>query len=145
MNDNPTVNTEVMVTQPLNTLSTMTKENFEEDCGYKLTDDEFKRILTYGNVVKKVNNVNVNIQLHITDSESPFSDFVTFIIDKCQGVHDIFVTGFMVNDADILECNDGELSAHDCAMFLLDFGQYNEIYELSITFPPNTVQDIINR
>ena len=37
------MNTEVIVTQPLNTLSTMTKESFEEDCGYQLTDSEFKK------------------------------------------------------------------------------------------------------
>ena len=144
MNNTP-MNTKVIVTQPLNTLSTMTKETFEEDCGYQLTDEEFKKIITYGNVTKTIDNHHVDIKLRITDESDPFSDFVDFIIDKCQGVHDIFVTEFIVNDADILECNEEGLSAHDCAMFLLDFGQYNKIYQCSITFPPNTIQDIMNK
>lgn len=138
------MNTEVIVTQPLNTLSTMTKENFEEDCGYQLTDEEFKKIITYGNVTKTIDNHHVDIKLRITDESNPFSDFVDFIIDKCQGVHDIFVTNFTVNKVDILKEYDGEMSAHDCAMYLLDFVQSNDIYNISITFPPNTIQDIMN-
>lgn len=123
----------------------MTKESFEEDCGYQLTDDEFKKIITYGNVTKTIDNHDVDIKLQITDESNPFSDFVDFIIDKCQGVHDIFVTYFEVNGVDILSEYDGEMSAHDCAMYLIDFIQFNDVQHLSITFPPNTIQDIMNK
>ena len=138
------MNTQVIVTQPLNTLSTMTKESFEEDCGYRLTDEEFKKIITYGNITKTIDNHDVDIKLQITDDSNPFSDFVDFIIDKCQGVYDIFVTYFEVNGVDILSEYDGEMSAHDCAMYLIDFIQFNDVQHLSITFPPNTIQDIMN-
>ena len=138
------MNMQVIVSQPLNTLSTMTKESFEEDCGYNLTDEEFKKIITYGNVTKTIDNHNVNIKLQITDEPNPFSDFVDFIIDKCQGVYDIFATYFEVNGVDILSEYDGEMSAHDCAMYLIDFIQFNDVQHLSITFPPNTIQDIMN-
>lgn len=139
------MNMQVIVSQPLNTLSTMTKESFEEDCGYQLTDTEFKKIITYGHVTKTIDNHNVDIKLQITDEPNPFSDFVDFIIDKCQGVYDIFVTYFEVNGVDILSEYDGEMSAHDCAMYLIDFIQFNDVQHLSITFPPNTIQDIINK
>ena len=138
------MNTQVIVTQPLNTLSTMTKESFEEDCGYNLTDEEFKKIITYGNITKTIDNHDVDIKLQITDDSNPFSDFVDFIIDKCQGVYDIFATYFEVNGVDILSEYDGEMSAHDCAMYLIDFIQFNDVQHLSITFPPNTIQDIMN-
>ncbi len=138
------MNTQVIVSQPLNTLSTMTKESFEEDCGYQLTDEEFKKIITYGNITKTIDNHDVDIKLQITDDSNPFSDFVDFIIDKCQGVYDIFVTYFEVNGVDILSEYDGEMSAHDCAMYLMDFTQSNDVYNISITFPPNTIQDIMN-
>lgn len=139
------MNMQVIVSQPLNTLSTMTKESFEEDCGYQLTDEEFKKIITYGNVTKTIDSHNVDIKLQITDEPNPFSDFVDFIIDRCQGVYDIFVTYFEVNGVDILSEYDGEMTAHDCAMYLIDFIQFNDVQHLSITFPPNTIQDIINK
>lgn len=139
------MNTQVIVSQPLNTLSTMTKESFEEDCGYQLTDEEFKKIVTYGNVTKTIDNHHVDIKLQITDESNPFSDFVDFIIDRCQGVYDIFVTYFEVNGVDILSEYDGEMSAHDCAMYLIDFIQFNDVQHLSIAFPPNTIQDIMNK
>jgi hypothetical protein len=123
----------------------MTKKNFEEDCGYQLTDEEFKKIITHGNITKTIDNKNVDIKLQITDESNPFSDFADFIIDKCQGVHDIFVTNFMVNNVDILSEYDGEMSAHDCAMYLIDFIQFNDVNHLAITFPPNTIQDIMNK
>lgn len=141
--DNTPVNTEVIVTQPLKTLSTMTKESFEEDCGYQLTDEEFKKIITYGTVTKTINSNNINIKLRITDKISPFDDIVDCIIDKCQGVHDVYVKDFTVNEVDILKAY-GEMSAHDCAMFLMDFTQFNDVNNISITFPPNTIQDIMN-
>ena len=143
MNNTP-INTQVIVTQPLNTLSSMTKENFEEDCGYQLTDEEFKKIITYGNVTKNIDNNHVEIQLRITDEPKSLSGFADFIIENCQGVHDIFVKDFTVNEVDILKEYDGEMSAHDCAVYLMDFIQFNEVYEIIITFPPNTLQDIIN-
>lgn len=139
------MNMQVIVSQPLNTLSTMTKESFEEDCGYQLTDTEFKKIITYGHVTKTIDSHNVDIKLQITDEPNPFSDFVDFIIDRCQGVYDIFVTYFEVNGVDILSEYDGEMSAHDCAMYLIDFIQFNDVQHLSIAFPPNTIQDIINK
>ena len=138
------MNMQVIVSQPLNTLSTMTKESFEEDCGYQLTDTEFKKIITYGHVTKTIDNHNVDIKLQITDEPNPFSDFVDFIIDRCQGVYNIFVTYFEVNGVDILSEYDGEMSAHDCAMYLIDFIQFNDVQHLSIAFPPNTIQDIMN-
>lgn len=141
--DNTPVKTEVIVTQPLNTLPTMTKESFEEDCGYQLTDEEFKKIITYGNVTKTINDNNIDIKLRITDEISPFDNFVDCIIDKCQGVHDVFVTDFAVNNVNILEAYDGEMSAHDCAMFLMDFTQFNNVHHISITFPPDTIQNIL--
>lgn len=139
------MNMQVIVSQPLDTLSTMTKESFEEDCGYQLTDEEFKKIITYGNITKTIDNHDVDIKLQITDDSNPFGDFVDFIIDKCQGVYDIFVTYFEVNGVDILSEYDGEMSAHDCAMYLIDFIQFNDVQHLSITFPPNTIQDILNK
>ena len=139
------MNMQVIVSQPLNTLSTMTKESFEEDCGYQLTDTEFKKIITYGHVTKTIDSHNVDIKLQITDEPNPFSDFVDFIIDRCQGVYDIFVTYFEVNGVDIRSEYDGEMSAHDCAMYLIDFIQFNDVQHLSIAFPPNTIQDIINK
>ena len=144
MNNTP-INTQVIVTQPLNKLSSMTKENFEEDCGYQLTDEEFKKIITYGNVTKNIDNNHVEIQLRITDEPKSLSGFADFIIENCQGVHDIFVKDFTVNEVDILKEYDGEMSAHDCAVYLMDFIQFNEVYEIIITFPPNTLQDIFNK
>ena len=144
MNNTP-INTQVIVTQPLNKLSSMTKENFEEDCGYQLTDEEFKKIITYGNVTKNIDNNHVEIQLRITDEPKSLSSFADFIIENCQGVHDIFVKDFTVNEVDILKEYDGEMSAHDCAVYLMDFIQFNEVYEIIITFPPNTLQDIFNK
>ena len=143
--DNTPVNTQVIVTQPLNTLSSMTKESFEEDCGYQLSDEEFKKIITYGNVTKNIDNNHVEIQLRITDEPKSLSSFADFIIENCQGVHDIFVKDFTVNEVDILKEYDGEMSAHDCAVYLMDFIQFNEVYEIIITFPPNTLQDIFNK
>lgn len=150
MNDNSVEKRVINLEIPMNTLDTFTKNKceqmFDVEDRIELTEDEFKQLTLYGRLIKIVDNVPNIINIKFID-KNVFSldNLVKNFIDEYWDVHDIYIKGFEVNEADILSEYDGEMSAHDCAMYLIDFIQFNDVQHLSITFPPNTIQDIMNK
>jgi hypothetical protein len=141
MNDNPVEKRVINLQIPINTLGTFTKNKceqmFDVEDRIELTEDEFKQLTLYGRLIKIVDNVPNIINIKFIDKyESSFNNLVENFIDEYLDVHDIYIKGFEVNEADILSEYDGEMSAHECAIFLMDFIRDNEVYQLSITFPP---------
>lgn len=141
MNDNSVKKRVINLEIPINTLDTFTKNKceqmFDVEDHIVLTEDEFKHLTLYGRLIKIVDNVPNIINIKFIDKyESSLNNLVENFIDEYFDVHDIYIEGFEVNEADILSEYDGEMSAHECAIFLMDFIRDNEVYQLSITFPP---------
>lgn len=141
MNDNPVEKRVINLQIPINTLDTFTKNKceqmFDVEDHIALTEDEFKHLTLYGRLIKIVDNVPNIINIKFIDKyESSLNNLVENFIDEYFDVHDIYIEGFEVNEADILSEYDGEMSAHECAIYLMDFIRDNEVYQLSITFPP---------
>lgn len=141
MNDNPVEKRVINLEIPINTLDTFTKNKceqmFDVEDHIELTEDEFKQLTLHGRLIKIVNNVPNIINIKFIDKyESSFNNLVENFIDEYLDVHDIYIKGFEVNEADILSEYDGKMSAHECAIFLMDFIRDNKVYQLSITFPP---------
>ena len=141
MNDNPVEKRVINLQIPINTLGTFTKNKceqmFDVEDRIELTEDEFKQLTLYGRLIKIVDNVPNIINIKFIDKyESSLNNLVENFIDEYFDVHDIYIEGFEVNEADILSEYDGEMSAHECAIYLMDFIRDNEVYQLSITFPP---------
>ena len=141
MNDNPVEKRVINLQIPINTLDTFTKNKceqmFDVEDHIELTEDEFKQLTLYGRLIKIVNNVPNIINIKFID-KNVFSldNLVKNFIDEYLDVHDIYIKGFEVNEVDILSEYDGEMSAHDCAIYLMDFIRDNEVYQLTIIFPP---------
>ena len=141
MNDNPVEKRIINLQIPINTLGTFTRNKceqmFDVEDRIELTEDEFKQLTLYGRLIKIVDNVPNIINIKFIDKyESSLNNLVENFIDEYFDVHDIYIKGFEVNEADILSEYDGEMSAHECAIFLMDFIRDNVCYQLSITFPP---------
>ena len=141
MNDNSVEKRVINLQIPINTLDTFTKNKceqmFDVEDHIALTEDEFKHLTLYGRLIKIVDNVPNIINIKFIDKyESSLNNLVENFIDEYFDVHDIYIEGFEVNEADILSEYDGEMSAHECVIFLMDFIRDNEVYQLSITFPP---------
>lgn len=121
-------------------------KNSEEIRDMNLTDEEFVTLARTGYLHKETDECISNIYLSVLDANTyaeTRSNYIDGLIDTiiAEIDNDTPVEEFIINGMDICkmyedEFPDGEVPFSCCVKFLLDFKQYNEIYEISVTLPP---------